>query len=205
MKSLIFKYLGKRPLYSVWQEMKIFTENRDQNTKDEIWFVEHHPVFTMGMNSDAAHILESSNIPILELDRGGQVTYHGPGQLVVYMMFDLKRLGISVRKFVTSIENIIIGAVKNFGIKAEGKRSAPGVYVEDKKLAAIGLRIRKHCSYHGFSLNIDMDTQPFLMINPCGYEGLEITQLKDLCSISDKKLVSKMIEKEINYEFNYKK
>tara|TARA_B100001250_G_scaffold414571_1_gene454022 strand:+ start:10969 stop:11586 length:618 start_codon:yes stop_codon:yes gene_type:complete len=205
VKNFIFRYLGKKSLYSVWQDMKLFTENRDQNTKDEVWFVEHYPVFTMGMNANYTHILDSSKIPILELDRGGQVTYHGPGQLVVYMMFDLKRLGIGVRKFVTSIENIIISAVKNFGIKAEGKMTAPGVYVQDKKLAAIGLRIRKHCSYHGFSLNIDMDTQPFHMINPCGYEGLEITQLKDLCSISDTKVVSKIIEKEINSEFNNKK
>ncbi|OUU79680.1 MAG: hypothetical protein CBC38_04185 [Gammaproteobacteria bacterium TMED78] len=202
MKKLTFRYLGKQPLYKVWQEMKYFTHNRNFKTNDEVWFAEHPPVYTMGMNSNESHILEKSEIPILNLDRGGQVTYHGPGQLIVYMMFDLKRLKIGIRDYVISIEKIIIETVKYFGVDAIGKRSAPGVYVGGRKIAAIGLKVKKNCSYHGFSLNIDMDTKPFNIINPCGYEGLEVTQLKDLCGVSDLELVSSKVKSNINLIFN---
>lgn len=160
--------------------MREFTEARDAETTDEVWLVEHPPVYTLGRNGDPAHILGPGNIPIVESDRGGQVTYHGPGQLVAYTLFDLNRLGVGVRSLVTGLENAVIDTLSQYGIRSEARRDAPGVYVEGKKIASLGLRIRNGCSYHGLSLNVDMDLSPFSAINPCGYAGLEVTQLADL-------------------------
>lgn len=178
--KLRLKHLGQQDYLETWAAMREFTDARDEETLDEIWLVEHPPVYTLGRNGDPAHILHAGDIPIVESDRGGQVTYHGPGQLVAYVLFDLNRLGIGVRSLVTGLENAVINTLSQYGIKAQARRDAPGVYVSDKKIASLGLRVRKGCSYHGLSLNVDMDLSPFGLINPCGHPGLEVTSLKGL-------------------------
>ena len=177
--KLRLKALGLCDYVETWAAMREFTETRDADTTDEIWLLEHPPVYTLGRNGDRAHILKAGDSPVVESDRGGQVTYHGPGQLVAYTLFDLNRLGIGVRSLVTGLENAVIGTLSQYGVKAQARRDAPGVYVDGKKIASLGLRIRKGCSYHGLSLNVDMDLSPFAAINPCGYAGLEVTQLAD--------------------------
>ena len=168
---------------TVWRAMQSHTDNRGiagNSNDDEIWLVEHPPVFTQGQAGKEEHLLMPGDIPVVKVDRGGQVTYHGPGQLVAYVLLDIRRLGIGVRQLVTHIENAIVATMKDIGIEAAAKPDAPGVYVDGKKVASLGLRIRKGCSFHGLALNIDMDLAPFLRINPCGYAGLEMTQCKDL-------------------------
>ena len=165
--------------------MKRFTDDRDAQTSDEVWFVEHPPIFTLGLNADRSHVLMPGQIPVLQIDRGGQVTYHGPGQLVVYPLLDLKRLKISVRGLVQALEAAVIDTVASYGIEAYGRRDAPGVYVAERKLAAVGLRIRRHCSYHGIAINVDMELEPFQRINPCGFENLEVTQLCQLSTVHE--------------------
>lgn len=160
--------------------MQDFTQSRTASCDDEIWVVEHPPVFTLGRNGKESHILHDTNIPIIKVDRGGQVTYHGPGQLVVYLLLDLRRRGLGVRQLVTLIENCLIKLLAEYHIDANSDKHAPGVYVNKKKIAALGLRVSKGCTTHGLSLNVDMDLSPFNSINPCGYEGLEITQCIDL-------------------------
>lgn len=156
-----------------------FTEQRDESTQDEIWFLEHYPVFTLGRNGKKEHILSKSDIPVVEIDRGGQVTYHGPGQLVAYLLIDIKRRSLGVRKLVTLIEQSIVHTLEEYHLKAYAKKEAPGVYINDAKIAALGLRIKKGCSFHGLSLNLNMDLHPFQQINPCGYQNLEVVQLSD--------------------------
>lgn len=181
MQNLLqVRSLGNQPYETVWAEMKQFTDQRDDTTLDEIWLVEHPPVFTLGQAGKREHILTETSIPIVESDRGGQVTYHGPGQLVAYLMIDLKRKKLGVRDLVTGIESSIIAFLAEFDVVAAAQKQAPGVYVNGDKIAALGLRVRRGCSYHGLSLNIDVDMSAFTVINPCGYEGLGITQLKDL-------------------------
>ncbi len=175
----LIKYLGMTEYGQTWQQMKDFTHQRDALTRDEIWITEHSPVFTQGQNGKAEHILDCGDIPVIQIDRGGQVTYHGPGQLVVYCLLNLPRLGLGVRALVTHIEEAIIALLDDYGVKAAARADAPGVYVGDAKIAALGLRIRKGCCYHGLSLNIDMDLSPFQRINPCGFEHLEVTQMSD--------------------------
>jgi lipoyl(octanoyl) transferase len=177
--------LNLRPLPDVWQEMQAFTAERTATTRDEIWFVEHPPVYTLGMRGDRAHVLSPGDIPVVQIDRGGQVTYHGPGQLVAYVLLDLRRLGFSARALVRALESAVIDTVAGYGVTAVARRDAPGVYVAGAKLAAIGLRVRRHCSYHGLAVNVAMDLTPFRGINPCGYEGLEVTQLSALAGIDD--------------------
>lgn len=160
--------------------MQRFTEERDADTEDEIWLLEHPPVYTQGLNGDPSHVLAAGEIPLVQIDRGGQVTYHGPGQLVVYPLLDIRRLNIGVRDLVAALENSVIAYTARFGIVAQGRRDAPGVYVEGRKLASLGLRIRRHASYHGLALNVNMDLAPFGGINPCGFSGLQVTQLADL-------------------------
>ena len=181
MRLLTFRNIGFRPLPDVWEEMKKFTDERNRKTQDEVWLVEHPPIYTLGLNSNPDHVLEASNIPILKIDRGGQVTYHGPGQLIAYVMLDLHRSRSSIRSIVEALEAAVIRTVSVYGIEAQGRRDAPGVYVGDKKLAAIGLRVRRHCTYHGLAVNVNMDLTPYERINPCGFEGLEVVQLSDLC------------------------
>ncbi len=177
--SIVVHHLGEVPYSETWQKMQDFTNSRDQNTADELWFLQHPPVYTMGKNAKPEHLLAPDNIPIINADRGGQVTYHGPGQLVVYTLLDLKRLKIGVRELVTLIEKTLVELLNGYDIDASAKPEAPGVYVNNAKIAALGLRIRKGCSFHGLALNVDMDLEPFSRINPCGYEGLEVTQLKN--------------------------
>jgi lipoyl(octanoyl) transferase len=168
----------------VWDEMKALTERRGETDPDEIWFVEHPPVFTLGLNADASHILDPGGIDVVATDRGGQVTYHGPGQLVCYVLLDLKRRRLDIRGLVETLESAVIETVAEHGIEAYSRREAPGVYVAGRKLAAVGLRVRRGCSYHGLALNVAMDLAPFERINPCGYAGLQVTQLKDLAPVT---------------------
>ncbi len=160
--------------------MQDFTKNRDEMTQDEIWLLEHPSVYTLGRNGKPEHLLHKTNIPVIKVDRGGQITYHGPGQLVAYLLIDLKRRKLGVRQFVTIIEESIIELLAKYSISANSDKHAPGVYVDNKKIAALGIRVSKGCTTHGLSLNIDMDLAPFKNINPCGYEGLEITQCSQL-------------------------
>jgi len=165
--------------------MKDFTDRRDADTPDEIWLLEHEPVFTLGLNADPSHVLAPGEIPVVRVDRGGQVTYHGPGQLVVYTLIDLKRSKLGIRDLVSALENSVIKLVASYGIEATARGDAPGVYVHERKLASVGLRIRRSCSYHGLSLNVAMDTAPFKRINPCGFDGLTVTQLAELGAPTD--------------------
>ena len=174
---VVTRRLGRVEYLPTWRAMQRFTEERTAATPDEIWFLEHPPVFTLGANASRAHLIAPGDIPVVHIDRGGQVTYHGPGQLVVYPLIDLKRLGLGIRDFVTALERAVIGLAAQFGITAEGRRSAPGVYVTGEKLASVGVRVRRNGSYHGLALNVALDLEPFLRINPCGYQGLRMTQL----------------------------
>lgn len=183
-KQIIIRDLGIEPMRSTWDRMKAFTETRGAEDDDEIWFVEHPPVFTLGLAGDAAHILDAGNIEVIQTDRGGQVTYHGPGQLICYVLLDLKRRGLNIRGLVELLESAVIATVAEYGIEAYPRRDAPGVYVDGKKLAAIGLRVRRGCSYHGVAFNLAMDLSPFSRINPCGFADLEVTQLTDLAGVS---------------------
>ena len=171
--------LGPQPYQPVWQAMRQFTQQRSPETPDEIWLLEHQPVYTLGQAADTAHILDAGDIPVVKIDRGGQVTYHGPGQLMLYTLIDIARLNIGVRDLVVALEEAVIAFLSDNAISARGDRDAPGVYVDSKKIAALGLRISKGRAYHGLCLNIALDTQPFAGINPCGYEGMEVTQLAD--------------------------
>ncbi len=174
------KHLGRSDYRSTWRAMREFTDSRDARTVDEIWLTEHPAVFTQGLNGRAEHLLDPGEIPVIQIDRGGQVTYHGPGQLVIYCLLDLTRLGIGVKSLVARLEKSVIDLLHDYGIEAQGRAGSPGVYVGEAKIAALGLRIRKGCCYHGLSLNVDMDLEPFSRINPCGYQGLAVTQLRDL-------------------------
>jgi lipoyl(octanoyl) transferase len=178
--TAVFRWLGRVDYAPTWRAMQSFTDERDATTPDEVWFLEHAPVFTQGLNGKREHLLAPGDIPVVGIDRGGQVTYHGPGQLVVYPMIDLRRRSIGVRELVVALESAVVALAAAHGISASGRRDAPGVYVEGRKLASLGLRIRRGCSYHGFALNVDMDLEPFGRINPCGMAGLEMTQLGTL-------------------------
>ena len=172
--------LGNQDYESILHGMQHFTLERNTDTPDELWLVEHPPVYTLGLNGKREHLLNTGDIPVVNSDRGGQVTYHGPGQLVIYTLLDIKRLNVSIRSLVTTLEQAMIFALAQHGIVAVAKRDAPGVYVNGKKIGSIGLRIKKNCSYHGLSINNQMDLRPFDYINTCGYSDLEVTQLADL-------------------------
>jgi lipoyl(octanoyl) transferase len=176
----LVRWLGCVAYEPTWRAMQQLTDARVGETPDEIWLLEHEPVFTLGMNSDPAHVLAPGDIPVIQIDRGGQVTYHGPGQLVIYPLIDVRRSGLGVRSLVTALERAVIDYAAGFGIRAECRANAPGVYVDGRKLASVGLRIRRGGSYHGLALNVDMDLAPFARINPCGYAGLQMTQLSML-------------------------
>lgn len=175
----LIKDLGLTDYEPVWQAMKAFTQQRDAGTRDELWRTQHYPVYTQGLNGRAEHLLDTGAIPVVQVDRGGQVTYHGPGQLVIYFLVDLNRLGIGIRRLVTIIEQSIVDLLGEFSLDAHARQDAPGVYLGEAKIAALGLRVRKGCCYHGLSLNLDMDLRPFSGINPCGYQKLPVTQLAD--------------------------
>lgn len=177
--SILLKNLGRSDYRETWRAMQDFTDSRGPDSADELWIAEHAPVFTQGLNGKAEHLLAPGEIPVVQVDRGGQVTYHGPGQLVLYCLLDIARLGLGVKGLVGLIEKSVIDLLQGYRITAEGRPGAPGVYVGEAKIAALGLRIRKGCCYHGLSLNVDMDLEPFSRINPCGYRGLAVTQLLD--------------------------
>ncbi|HET6397262.1 MAG TPA: lipoyl(octanoyl) transferase LipB [Pseudoxanthomonas sp.] len=172
--------LGRQPYEPVWRAMQRFTDARGESTVDELWLVEHDPVFTLGQAGKAEHVLAPGDIPVLHVDRGGQVTYHGPGQIVAYPLLDLRRLGIGVREYVCRIEQAIIDTLEEWNIGAERREGAPGVYVAGAKVASLGIRVRRGCTFHGLAFNVAMDLEPFHRINPCGYQGLRVTSVADL-------------------------
>jgi len=178
--ALTIRHFGLMDYAPAWQEMQDFTESRNANTPDELWFLEHPPVFTLGRNGKQEHLHNTGDIPVINVDRGGQVTYHGPGQLIVYPLLNIKRRQLGVQSLVKILEQSVIDLLADYSLIAQRREKAPGVYIDNRKLAALGLRIRKGCSFHGLSLNVDMDLSPFSMIDPCGYSGLEVTQLKNL-------------------------
>tara|TARA_B100001750_G_scaffold138781_1_gene110566 strand:- start:346 stop:924 length:579 start_codon:yes stop_codon:yes gene_type:complete len=175
--------------------MQSFTDMRDKSTADEIWFTEHPPIFTLGLNASREHLLNTGDIPIIQVDRGGQVTYHGPGQLMIYPLIDLKRAGIGVRTLVTALEQSVIDLVGQHGVYAETRCGAPGVYVNSRKIASIGLRIRRGASFHGMALNVDVDGEPFSRINPCGFNNLEVTNLRAVGIEEDRETIQATIER----------
>ena len=175
----IIRELGLQPYEAIWKDMQQFTQERTNDTSDEIWVLEHLPVYTLGLNGKQEHLLNPGNIPVIQCDRGGQVTYHGPGQLIVYTLLDIKRLELGIRQLVTLLEQSMITALAQFGLTAVAKPEAPGVYVNGKKIGSIGIRIKKNCSYHGISLNNNLDLTPFDHINTCGFKDLQVTQLAD--------------------------
>ena len=177
--SPLIRHLGLSEYEPVWRAMQAFTDGRQASTLDEIWFVEHPPVFTLGLNAGREHLLAPGDIPVVQIDRGGQVTYHGPGQLLVYPLIDLRRRRLNVRELVVALEDAVIAYVAELGLKAQGSRAAPGVYVDGAKLASVGLRIRRGSSYHGLALNVALDLEPFERINVCGHRGLAVTRLID--------------------------
>jgi lipoyl(octanoyl) transferase len=187
----LIRHLGLAAYEPTWRAMQRLTDERTDETADEIWFVEHPPVFTLGLNASREHLLNTGDIDIVQIDRGGQVTYHGPGQLVVYPLLNLRRLKLGVRDLVVALENAVIDYAAERGVTAGGSRQAPGVYVDGAKLASIGLRIRRGASYHGMSLNVSMDLRPFERINVCGYQGLRVTRLNDLGVLDDVSTVAK--------------
>ena len=177
----IIRKLGLSEYENTWRAMQSFTAARNVDTRDELWLVEHLPVYTLGLNGKAQHLPRTDNgIPVIKVDRGGQITYHGPGQILVYTLLDLRRRGLGVRALVRKLENAVIELLADYGIEANGRDNAPGVYVAGAKVAALGLRVRNGCCFHGLSLNVDMDLAPFQAIDPCGYPGLQVTQLRDL-------------------------
>ena len=176
---MIVRRPGRVPYEPTWRAMQDFTAQRDAATPDELWLVEHPPVYTLGQAGKAEHLLHVTDIPLVKIDRGGQITYHGPGQVVGYLLLDLHRRGLKVREMVNLIEQALIDCIADYGLDARRKDGAPGVYIDDAKVAVLGLRVKNGCSYHGLSLNVDMDLTPFTWINPCGYSGLQTIQLKD--------------------------
>ena len=185
MSELLIRKLGLQEYEPVWRAMQDFTNRRDAATPDEIWFCDHHPVYTLGVNAAREHLLAPGDIPVVQIDRGGQVTYHGPGQLMIYPLLDIRRAGIGVRDLVTALEQSVVELAAEFGITAASRSDAPGVYVAGVKLASVGLRIRRGASFHGMALNVDLDLEPFARINPCGFANLEVTDLRRLGASSD--------------------
>lgn len=190
MQDLIIRQFGTKPYDAVWEKMRAFTDQRQADTVDELWYVEHPPVFTQGLAGKPEHILNPHDIPIVQTDRGGQVTYHGPGQLMAYLLFDINRLQLNTRGFVRKIEATVVDYLNSLEIRATTDPNAPGVYVHQQKICSIGLRLRQGFSYHGLALNVDMDLTPFSYINPCGFKGLSMTQIRafsDTTTIADVK------------------
>lgn len=191
---VIVRHLGLTSYGPVFHEMQAFTEQRDGETPDEIWLTEHEPVFTQGQAGRAEHLLAPGEIPVIQTDRGGQVTYHGPGQITAYLLFDLRRLKIGVRNLVTNIERSMSDTAASFGIVAQARADAPGVYVDGSKLGSLGLRVRRGCAYHGLSLNVDMDLEPFSRINPCGLLGMQVTQIADFTDVRPAQVSARLLD-----------
>ncbi|MCS0309062.1 lipoyl(octanoyl) transferase LipB [Vibrio diabolicus] len=195
--QLVVKRLGRQDYEPVWKAMHEFTDQRTEETPDEVWLVEHNPVFTQGQAGKAEHLINTGDIPVVQSDRGGQVTYHGPGQLVAYFLINLRRKKLGVRDLVTTIENLVINTLKAYNIDSAARPDAPGVYVDGKKICSLGLRIRKGCSFHGLALNVNMDLTPFLRINPCGYEGMEMVQVSQFGGPDNVEAVEKQLIEEL--------
>ncbi|MCR9578826.1 MULTISPECIES: lipoyl(octanoyl) transferase LipB [Vibrio diabolicus subgroup] len=195
--QLVVKRLGRQDYEPVWKAMHEFTDQRTEETSDEVWLVEHNPVFTQGQAGKAEHLINTGDIPVVQSDRGGQVTYHGPGQLVAYFLINLRRKKLGVRDLVTTIENLVINTLKAYNIDSAARPDAPGVYVDGKKICSLGLRIRKGCSFHGLALNVNMDLTPFLRINPCGYEGMEMVQVSQFGGPDNVEAVEKQLIEEL--------
>jgi len=183
--SMERRFLGKVDYQQTFESMRKVTRERDESTADQLWLLQHDPVFTQGISGKAEHLLFPGDIPVVQIDRGGQVTYHGPGQWVVYVLFDLRRAGKNVRQLVTDLEQAIVGLLRDFEIAAAANPRAPGVYVDGRKIASLGLKVSRGCSYHGLALNVDMDLEPFARINPCGHPGLEVTSMAALTGTTD--------------------
>lgn len=176
---LVVKCLGCQAYIETWQAMRQFTESRTEHTPDEIWLVQHSPVYTQGLNGKTEHLLNPNGIEVVQTDRGGQITYHGPGQLVLYPLLDLPRHNLKVRQLISALEQSVIDLLEAFSIRAYARKDAPGVYIEGRKIASLGIKVRRQCTYHGIALNVDMDLSPFYGINPCGHAGLQMTQLRE--------------------------
>jgi len=198
------RFAGRQPYEPVWQAMRAFTDQRDADSVDELWVLEHDPVFTLGQAGKWEHVLMPGEIPVVPVDRGGQVTYHGPGQIVAYPLLDLRRLGIGVRELVHRIEQAIIDTLEHWNIGAERVAGAPGVYVAGAKVAALGLRVRRGCTFHGLAFNVNMDLEPFHRINPCGYKGLQVTQVLDLGGPSSLETVRDVLIEELVSQFGFR-
>jgi lipoyl(octanoyl) transferase len=202
----LIRYLGTAPYEPTWRAMQRFTDERQDATADEIWFAEHPPVFTLGLNASREHLLAPGDIPVVQIDRGGQVTYHGPGQLMIYPLLNLRRLKLGPRDLVVALENAVVAYAGELGLSASGSRQAPGVYIAGAKLASIGLRIRRGACYHGMALNVSLDPQPFERINVCGYRNLSVTRLADHGVCSDLETVAKELTphllRQLGYETN---
>jgi len=208
MNQIVVRELGLRRYEPVWRAMQEFTNTRNEVTPDEIWFTEHESVFTLGLNTAPEHLLAPGDIPVVQIDRGGQVTYHGPGQLMIYPLIDLRRAGLGVRDLVTALEQCVVDLAAEYGIEAASRSDAPGVYIDGVKLASIGLRIRRGSSFHGMALNVDVDLEPFSRINPCGFKGLELTDLarlgadRDLATVRDRLLPHLLRHLRMDYAFS---
>ena len=190
----VVKFLGQEPFEDTWNKMHSFTQTRTADVKDELWVVEHPAIFTLGQAGKRSHILNAHDIPIIQTDRGGQVTYHGPGQIVIYTLLNLKKLSIGIRTLVSSLESAVIKFLSSKNIDAYAKKEAPGIYINEEKIASIGLRVSRGYTYHGIAINVDMDLKPFNYINPCGYENLKMTQLKTFIpDVSIKNIANKII------------
>ena len=199
----VIRTLGRTEFETTWRAMQDFTVNRTTETPDEFWITEHPPVYTLGLNRNGVRMPSRNDIAVVNTDRGGKITYHGPGQVIIYVLIDLKRKGLNVRQLVSALEGSVVNLLSEFNVHGLARADAPGVYVQDKKIASVGLRLKKECCYHGISLNVDMDLTPFDAIDPCGYRGLEVTQLKDLgADLTQTEAASKLLKyltKELNY------
>ncbi len=193
----VSRFLGLVEYQPTWDAMKAFTAQRTAETRDEIWLLQHPPTFTQGQAGKPEHLLNAHNIPVVKIDRGGQITYHGPGQVVAYLLLDLRRWKINVRELVRLMEQSVINVLAIYGITAAGREDAPGIYVGEAKIGALGLKIRNGCCYHGLSLNVDMDLTPFAGINPCGYQGLRVTQIKDFGGSVDLATIEKQLAQQL--------
>ena len=203
-RPLAIRRLGRQPYAATWQAMSAFTDNRTAGTADEFWLLEHDPVFTLGQAGKMEHVLAPGEIPVIPVDRGGQVTYHGPGQIVGYPLIDLRRAGVGVRELVSRIEQAIIDTLAHWNIVAGRREGAPGVYVAEAKVAALGLRVRRGCSFHGLAFNVNMNLEPFHRINPCGYKGLAVTQVLDLGGPSRLADVEDVLVQEFCRQFGFR-
>ena len=201
--SLLIRHLGFKDYEPVWKQMQSMTSARDSRSTDEIWLVQHPPVYTLGLNGKREHFIKDNDIPVITVDRGGQVTYHGPGQAVAYLLCDIERLGLGISDFVLRLEQSIVDLLETYHITGHRLAGAPGVYVKNKKIAAMGLRIKHGCSYHGLSLNVDMDLSPFNDINPCGYPNMQVTQLKDLGINEEIEAVNQRLIKHLQSNLGY--